>query len=135
MCAKSLQSRPKICDPMNSSPPGSSVHGILQAKVLEWVAMPSSRVSSQPRVSSLVGRLFIISRGCYPFSRGSSPPRNLTGISCIAGGFFTISVTRKAGLMLGHPVPIVTLASQLIFLFCGCTQDILWGFPEITEAG
>ena len=36
-------------DPMDCSPPGSSVHGILQARILEWVAMPSSRGSSQPR--------------------------------------------------------------------------------------
>ena len=43
MCAKSLQSYPTLCDPMDCSPPGSSVHGILQARVLEWVAMPSSR--------------------------------------------------------------------------------------------
>ena len=41
MCAKSLQSCPAICDPMDCSPLGSSVHGILQARVLEWVAMPS----------------------------------------------------------------------------------------------
>ena len=38
-----------LCDPMNYSPPGSSVHGILQARILEWVAMLSSRGSSQPR--------------------------------------------------------------------------------------
>ena len=38
-----------ICDRMDSSPPSSSVHGILQARILEWVAMPSSRGSSQPR--------------------------------------------------------------------------------------
>ena len=38
-----------LCDPIDCSPPGSSVHGILQARVLEWVAMPSSRGSSQPR--------------------------------------------------------------------------------------
>ena len=38
-----------LCDSMDSSPPGSSVHGISQARVLEWVAMPSSRESSQPR--------------------------------------------------------------------------------------
>ena len=38
-----------LCDPMDCSPPGSSVHGILQAKILEWVAMPFSRGSSQPR--------------------------------------------------------------------------------------
>ena len=41
--AKLLQSCPTLCDPMDGSPPGSSVHRILQARVLEWVAMPSSR--------------------------------------------------------------------------------------------
>ena len=38
-----------LCDPMDYSPPGSSVHGIFQARILKWVAMPSSRASSQPR--------------------------------------------------------------------------------------
>ena len=38
-----------LCDPVDCSPPGSSVHGILQARILEWVAMPSSRRSSRPR--------------------------------------------------------------------------------------
>ena len=46
---KLLQSCPILCDPMDCSPPGSSVHGILQARILEWVAMSSSRGSSQPR--------------------------------------------------------------------------------------
>ena len=45
-CAQSLQLCPTLCDPMDCSPPGSSVHGILQARILEWVAMPSSRGSS-----------------------------------------------------------------------------------------
>ena len=53
-----------LCDPTDCSPPGSSVHGILQARILERVAIP--------------------------FSRGSSPPRNQTWVSCIAGRFFTI---------------------------------------------
>ena len=44
-----FQSCPTLCNPMDCSPPGSSVHGILQARILEWVAMPSSRGSSQPR--------------------------------------------------------------------------------------
>ena len=35
-----------LCDPMNCSPPGSSIHGILQARILEWVAIPFSRGSS-----------------------------------------------------------------------------------------
>ena len=47
--AQSFQSCPILCDPMDCSPPGSSVHGILQARILEWVAMSSSRGSSQIR--------------------------------------------------------------------------------------
>ena len=46
VCAKSLQSCLTLFDPMDCSPPGSSAHGILQARILEWVAMPSSRGSS-----------------------------------------------------------------------------------------
>ena len=50
MCAaKLLQSCSILYDPMHCSPSGSSVHGIVQARILEWVAMPSSRGSSQPR--------------------------------------------------------------------------------------
>ena len=48
VCAQSLQSGPVLCDPLNCSPPGSSVHGILQGKILEWVVMPSSGGSSRP---------------------------------------------------------------------------------------
>ena len=43
-CAQSLQSCLTLCDPMDCSPPGSSVHGILQARMLEWAAIPCSRV-------------------------------------------------------------------------------------------
>ena len=42
---KSLQSCLTLCDPMDRSPPGSFVHGILQARILEWAAMSSSRES------------------------------------------------------------------------------------------
>ena len=72
MCirAKSLQLYLTVCNPMDCSPPGSSVHGILQKRILEWVAIP--------------------------FSRGSSQPRDRTWVSCIAGGFFTIWATREA---------------------------------------
>ena len=52
---KCAQLRPTLCDPMD--------HGILQARILEWVA--------------------------FPFCRGSSQPRDRTQVSCIAGGFFT----------------------------------------------
>ena len=56
--------------PHHCSPPGSSVHGILQASILEWVAIP--------------------------FCRGSSQPRDQTQISHITGQFFTVSATRGA---------------------------------------
>ena len=56
----------RLCDPMDSRPvpPGSSVHGILQARILEWVAIP--------------------------FSRGSTWPKDQTQVSGIAGRYFTI---------------------------------------------
>ena len=59
-----------LCDPMDCSLPGSSVHGILQARILEQVAIS--------------------------FSRGSSWPRDRTQVSCIAGRFFTVWATREA---------------------------------------
>ena len=59
-----------LWDPTDCSLPGSSVHGILQVRRLEWVAVP--------------------------FSRGSSQPRDQTQISHIAGGFFTVQATRQA---------------------------------------
>ena len=61
---------PTLWDPMGCSSPGSSVYGILQARILEWVAIP--------------------------FSRASSWPRNQTWVSRIAGRFFTIWATREA---------------------------------------
>ena len=60
--AKSLRLCPTLCNPMECSLPSSSIHGILQARILEWVVMPSSRGSSQPRdqtqVSHITGRFF-----------------------------------------------------------------------------
>ena len=44
------QSYPTLCDPMDCSPPGSSVHGILQARILEWVALPYSRDLPDPGI-------------------------------------------------------------------------------------
>ena len=64
MCAFAhlLESCLTLCDPMDCSPPGSSVHGILQAGILQWVAMPSSRGSSHPRdrkyTSGIAGKFF-----------------------------------------------------------------------------
>ena len=64
---------PTLCNPMDGSPPGSSVHGILQARILKWIAIPFSRRSSQPRdqtrVSCIAGRFFdCLSHQGSPFS-------------------------------------------------------------------
>ena len=90
-----------------------TIHGILQARILEWVAVPFSRGSSQPRdptqVSCIAGRLFTswatreaqeYWRVAYSCSSGSSWPRNLTRVSCIAGGFFTSWATKEALFLL-----------------------------------
>ena len=61
---------PTLCDTMDCSPPGSCVREIFQARILEWVAIS--------------------------FSRGSSPPRDRTWVSCTAGRFFTNWATREA---------------------------------------
>ena len=57
------QSSLTLCDPMDCSPPDSSVHGILQARILEWVAIPFSRGSSQPRDLFLF--LAVLGLRCY----------------------------------------------------------------------
>ena len=67
------KSCPTLCNPVDCSPPGSSVHGFPQARILEWVAIP--------------------------FSRGSSQRRGRTQVSCIAGGFFTTWDTREGYLL------------------------------------
>ena len=56
--AKSLQSCPTLCDPMDYSPPGSSVHGIFRARVLEWGAIAFSESCTQ--ISFFFFKLYII---------------------------------------------------------------------------
>ena len=62
MHAQSLQSCLILCNPMDCNLPGSSVHGIHQARILEWVAMSSSRGSSQPRGQTHVSYVSCIGR-------------------------------------------------------------------------
>ena len=92
---KATQLCPTLCNPMDCT-----VHGVLQARILEWVAFPFSRRSSQPRdwtlVSHIAGGFFTSwttgealeywSGLAYPFFSRSSWPRNRTRVSCIAGG-------------------------------------------------
>ena len=61
--AKLLQLCPTLCDPMNYSPPGSSVHGILQARILEWVAMPfSNKILIYSNICLLITLYILFSR-------------------------------------------------------------------------
>ena len=102
---KVAQSCLTLCDPMDCSLPGSSVHGIFQARILEWVAIS--------------------------FSRGSSWPRDWTQVSRIVGRCFTIWATREVnagdpgsipgsrrspGEGIGYPLqyPWTSLVAQLI---------------------
>ena len=79
-CAKSLESFQTRCNPLDyREPVGSPVHGILQARILEWVALPSSRGSSLPRHHAI---------------SLMSP--------ALAGGFFTTSATWKAHVTLQY---------------------------------
>ena len=73
-CCLVTQSCPTLCDPMDCSPPGSSFHRIFQAKILEWVAISSSR--------------------------GSSPRRDRTRVSCLADVFFTTESPGKPVIYL-----------------------------------
>ena len=56
------KSCPTLCNHVDHSPPGSSAHGILQARILEWVAMPSSKGSSQPRNRTRISYVSCIGR-------------------------------------------------------------------------
>ena len=70
---KSLQSYPTLGDPMNCNLPGSSVHGILQARILVWVTMPSSRGSSPPRDQTQNSRLLHWWAGSLPLEPRGKP--------------------------------------------------------------
>ena len=75
------QSCPTVCNPVDCSLSGSSIHGILQARILEWVAIS--------------------------FSRGSSQPRDRIWVSCIAGRCFNLWATRDAPCIHTHTYKLV----------------------------
>ena len=94
---------PTLCDPMDCSPPGSSVHGDSPGQntgvgchaLLQGIFSTQGSNSGLPSYRWILYHLShqgsprILEWVAYPFSRRSSPPRNQTEVSCIAGGFFT----------------------------------------------
>ena len=89
VCVLVAQSCPTLCNPLDCIPPGSPVHGILQARILEWVAMP--------------------------FSRGSSQPRDQPQVSCIAGRFLINWATREAPALTIDPLKILLKLSHCLW--------------------
>ena len=167
LCCWVFQSCPTLCNPMDCSLPGFSVHGILQARTLEWVAISFSIYaivyanlasinwydSVKVKVTHLCPALFdpmdcslpgssvlgilqsrILEWVAVPSSRGSSWPRDWTRVSCIAGRFFTIWATRKAqtpwGLWLIILEPyssfVQSLISSLFLLILYLFHFSLW---------
>ena len=101
-CCLVTKSCPTLCDLMDCSPPGSSVHGISQSRILEWVAIS--------------------------FSRGSSWPRDWIWVSCIARGFFTTEPPGKPQNRLSWPQKYciengrITIPFALIYSGSTCDQ-------------
>ena len=85
------QSCPTLCDSGHCSPQGSSVHGILQARILEWVAIS--------------------------FSRGSSQPRDWTQVSCIAGRPFNLWATREESILKSRDITLPTKVHRVKAIF------------------
>ena len=113
---KVAQSRLTLCDPIDCSLPGSSVHGILLARVLEWVAISSSRAS------------------CWP--------RAWTWDSCIAGKFFTIWAIREAkggcnlktNLKKGGGFVSLDSLAEVLHSVVGFYISLVWGWEsEVTS--
>ena len=97
---KFAQSCPTLWDSKYCSPPGSSVHGVLQARIMEWVAIP--------------------------FSRGSSQPRDRTWVSCIAGRCFIIWTIRGLMPVLVKYFLLDSLESQHFFFWQSRPVTTMW---------
>ena len=114
MCAKLLQSCSTLCDPMDHSPPGSSVLGILQARVLEWVAIS--------------------------FSRGSSWTRDQTRISYV---FYFGKITAKTNIMILSCLPLRIFQFQafclslihIVILLSEYGKRLVWNFILLYVCG
>ena len=127
-----IQSCLTFCDPMDYSPPVSSIHGNFQARILEWVAISFSKGSSQPRgrtlVSHIAGRLFII--------WATRESRSLVAYGWkIANHFFFGSAKRRVPVgqeLLGIRAPLEDRRRMVSTLFLGwkCknpTNEEYWG--------
>ena len=103
VCAKLVQSHVTLCDSMGCRPPGSSVDGVLQERILKWVAMPSSRGSSSPGIELMSPPLQADS---LPLSHQGSPILSISSIQSLnsVGPFPNLwTVSRQASLSTPAP--------------------------------
>ena len=143
VCVLVAQSCLTLCDPIDCSPPGSSVHGILQARILEWVAIPFSRRSSQARDWTQVNKhifffIFLSIMGyhrtlntvpcaiqedlvVYPFSIWSFASTNRVAnlMLCAFYFFFFFLTWRPQSHRWAHPSRIPSLPSASVFGWVG----------------
>ena len=135
VCAKSLQSCPTLCNHMDYSLPGSSVHGILQARGLEWVAISFSRGSSQPGWNPRLLCLLHWQEGSLPLSHLRSPilgvsESNLKNITSIFGASLLAHTEkqepRARSLGRGDPLEKETATRSSI---------LAWRIPWTEEPG
>ena len=125
--AKSLQQCPTLCNPMDCSLPGSSVYGILQARMLEWIGMPSSRGSSQTRAQSHISQVSYISRWVLYHQGHLGSPLGCT-ISC---------KVNTAAMIVGSLAPLgkhlKKLDSKLELMSHPPILVSCWGFTDSEE--
>ena len=107
------QSCPNLCYPMYCSPPGSCVHGILQARILDWIAMPCSRGSSQSKDQIHVSSVRSLSRVQHFVT-----PWTIAHQA-------SLSITNSWGLLKLMPIKLVMSCNHLILChpFSSCLQS------------
>ena len=110
--AKLLQLCPTLCDPVDRNPPGSSVHGILQVRIPERVAMPSSRGTSWPRDRTLCSYVSCIGRWVLYHGYHLGSPKSDYSAVIVAS-----SVTTILGLTSSSHAPLVSCEFSSLFQF------------------
>ena len=138
------QSCPTLCDPIDYSLPGSSLHGDSPGKntgvgchaLLQAIFPTQGSNPGLPHYSEVLlhlshqGSPRILEWVAYPFSRGTFWPRNWTGVSCIAGRFFTSWATRKAPNLSYYIINSGIMNNLVHKAFSTVYQMYLWQIPR-----